>query len=190
MVCLQRWCSYFSGKEGWAFEALRDWLAPAACWASWADCLSQVNARALQVCAQLVEELPLSRVQCVREAQDAAILLAHEGMEVLEWSRFPVAEFRAPQPVDTEVGEWTRGWQFHASVARDSHFATRVHLPVATDLGQTDFGHPCWTDFGQNWCFSVWGEKNRHWPNHWCLGRHKKTRQKGGGKNNIVRVFW
>ena len=60
----------------------------------------------LSMCAQLVEEL--ERAQCVREAQDAATLLAREGME---------------------VGEWTHGWQFHASVARDSHFATRLHLP-------------------------------------------------------------
>ena len=111
-------------------------LAPAAYWASWADCLSQVNARAPHVCAQLVEELerPLSRAQCVREAQDAATLLAREGMEVPEWPRFPVANFRAPQPVNPEVGQWTHGWQFHASVARDSHFATRVHLPpLSTD---------------------------------------------------------
>ena len=46
------------------------------------------------------------------------------------WSRFPVADFRAPQAVDPEVGEWTHGWQFHASVARDTLFATSVHLPL------------------------------------------------------------
>ena len=111
-------------------------LAPAAYWASWADCLSQVYARAPHVCAQLLEELegPPSRAQCVREAQDAATLLASEGMEVPVWSRFPVADFRAPQPVDPEVGEWTHGWQFHASVARDTLFATSVHLPpLSTD---------------------------------------------------------
>ena len=38
--------------------------------------------------------------------------------------------FRAPQPVDPEVGEWTHGWQFHASVARDTLFATSAHLPL------------------------------------------------------------
>ena len=66
----------------------------------------------------------------VRAAQDAATLLA----QVPEWSRFPVADFRAPQPVDPEVGEWTHGWQFHASVARDSLFATSVHVPpLSTD---------------------------------------------------------
>ena len=82
-------------------------LAPAACWASLADCLSQVYARAPHVL--LEEQEPPSRAQCVREAQDAATLLAREVMEVLEWSRFPVADFRAPQPVDPEVGEWTHG---------------------------------------------------------------------------------
>ena len=106
-------------------------LAPAAHWASWADCLSQVYARTQHLCAQLMEELegPPSRAQCVREAQDSATLLAREGMEVPEWSRFPVADFRAPQTVDPEVGEWTHGWQFHAPVARDTLFATSVHLP-------------------------------------------------------------
>ena len=86
-------------------------LAPAACWASWVDCLSQVCARTPHVCAQLLEELegPPSRAQCVREAQDGATLLASEGMEVPVWSRFPVADFRAPQPVNLEVGEWTHG---------------------------------------------------------------------------------
>ena len=40
-------------------------LAPAACWASWADCLSQVRARAPQVCTQLLQELegPPSQAQ-------------------------------------------------------------------------------------------------------------------------------
>ena len=32
-------------------------LAAVACWASWADCLSHVSARAPHVCAQLLEEL-------------------------------------------------------------------------------------------------------------------------------------
>ena len=97
-------------------------LAPAANWASWADCLSQVHARAPQVCTQLLQELegPPSRAQCVREAQDAAAMLAGEGVEVPDWSRFTAPEFRAPQPVDLEVGEWIHGWQLHASVARDS----------------------------------------------------------------------
>ena len=32
------------------------------------------------------------------------------------------------------MGEWTHGWQYHASVARDTLFATRVHLPpLSTD---------------------------------------------------------
>ena len=107
-------------------------LAPAACWASWADCLSQVHARAPQLLQEL--EGPPSRAQCVREAQDAAAMLAVEGMEVPEWSTFSDPDFRAPQPVDPEVGEWTHGWQFHASVARDTLFATRVHLPpLSTD---------------------------------------------------------
>ena len=122
-------------KEDWVFGVPQR-LAPAACLASWADCLSQVYARAQQVCAEFLEELegPPSRAQCVREALDAATLLARESMEVPEWSRFPVADFRAPQPVDPEVGEWTHGWQFHASIARDSLFAISVRLPpLSTD---------------------------------------------------------
>ena len=57
-----------------------------------------------------------------------------KGMEVPEWSKFSDPDFRAPQPVDPEVGEWTHGWQFQASVARDTLFATSVHLPpLSTD---------------------------------------------------------
>ena len=43
----------------------------------------------------------------MRDALDAAVLLAREGMEVPEWSRFTAPEFRAPLPVDPEVGEWS-----------------------------------------------------------------------------------
>ena len=100
---------------------------------SWADCLSQVCARVSHVCTKLLEELP-SRAQCIREAQDAATVLAREGIEVPEWSRFTAADCRAPQPVDPEVGEWTHGWQFHASIARNTLFGTSVHLPpLSTD---------------------------------------------------------
>ena len=114
-------------------------LAPAAYWASWADCLSQVRARAPQVCTQLLQEVegPLSRAQCVREAQYVAAMLAVEGMEP-QWSKFSDPDFRAPQPVDPEVGEWTHGWQFHAFVARDTlfaknrAFATFVHGPPSS----------------------------------------------------------
>ena len=61
-------------------------------------------------------------------------MLAVEGTEVPEWSKFSDADFRAPQPVDPEVGEWIHGWQFHASVVRDTLFATSVHLPpLSTD---------------------------------------------------------
>ena len=35
--------------------------------------------------------------------QDAAALLEAEGMEVPDWSRFTVPEFRAPQPVNPDV---------------------------------------------------------------------------------------
>ena len=98
-------------------------LAPAAYWASWADCLSQVHARAPHVCAQLLEELegPPSRAQCVREAQDAATLLArrHGSASV----------------VQIPCHQWTHGWQFLASVARDTLFATSVHrCPQTTEL--------------------------------------------------------
>ena len=131
---LQRWCSCLFGKGGWVFAAR---LEPAAYWASWADCLSQVYARAPHVCAQLLEELegPPSRAHCVREGSPGRSHVAvREGMEVPEWSRIPVADFRAPQPVDPEVGEWTHSWQFHASVARGTLFATSVHLPpLSTD---------------------------------------------------------
>ena len=133
MVWLQRWCSS-SGKEGWVFGALRDWHRRPI------GILGRLSVRCTHehhmcVLSSWKNWRDLLRAQCVREAQDAATLLGREGTEVPEWSRFPVADFLVRQPVDPEVGEWTHGWQFHASVARDSLFcnwralATVVNRP-------------------------------------------------------------
>ena len=150
-------------------------LAPAPYWTSWADCLSQVHARAPPESTQLLQELegPPSRAQCVGEAQDAAALLAGEGMEVPDWSRFTVPEFHAPQPVNPEVGEWIHGWQFHTSVARDTLYATCVHLPPLSTDHQESSARCCWSDCI---CPFMWTSASANAVNLWtCLvttGQH------------------
>ena len=103
-------------------------LAPAAYWASWAECLSMPEHRrsAHSFCRKL--ERPPSRAKCGREAQNAAAVLTAAGTGVPAWSKFSDPDFRAPQPLDPKVGGWTHGWQFPAPVARDTLFATSVHL--------------------------------------------------------------
>ena len=107
--------------------------APAAYWASWADSLSQIQARNVFVCDTLMTELHkgvASGSASVREAAEAAELLSHEGFDVPAWDNFRDPEFKPPQPENAEPGEWKHGWQFHASAARDSHFAASAHLPL------------------------------------------------------------
>ena len=35
-------------------------------------------------------------------------------------------------PEDLDAGEWRRGWQYHASSARELHFSERVVLPASS----------------------------------------------------------
>ena len=83
-------------------------LAPAACWACWADFFSQAHTRAPEVCTQLLRESEGSppRAQHVQEAQHAAAVVAAEGMEVPEWSKFSDPHFLTPQPL---IQRWESG---------------------------------------------------------------------------------
>ena len=131
---LQRWCSCLSGKEDWVFGALRDWHQRPIGHLGQTACLRFTHEHHMCVLSSWKNWRDLLREHSACEKPRTATLLASEGMEVPVWSRFPVADFRAPQPVDPEVGEWTHGWQFHASVVRNSLFATSVHLPpLSTD---------------------------------------------------------
>eukprot|EP00969_Alexandrium_andersonii_P065086 2865334-Alexandrium_andersonii.AAC.1 len=114
---------------GWGGLALRSAsrMAPAAFWASWADCLSQVHARLPTACDRLLGELARgadSGAASVRAVADAALTLQREDFEPPGRQQFRAADFRAPQPAGREAGEREHGWQRHACVARDNHFAT------------------------------------------------------------------
>ena len=109
--------------------------SPAAYWASWADCLSQVHRRLPAVCTQILVELGTgvhSAAASVREAAQAVEQLSADGFEAPAWDKFCDPDFRAPQPEGQQPGEWRHGWQFHACAARDHHFAVHVHLPALT----------------------------------------------------------
>ena len=106
--------------------------AVGAYWASWADCISQIEARAPRACDLLLADLRLgtaAKAPSVREAAEAALTLQAEGFEVPTWESLRDPEFRAPQPEGSEPGDWEKGWQFHACAARDTYFAAQVHLP-------------------------------------------------------------
>ena len=116
-------------------------LAPAAYWASWADCLSQIDKRMPQVCETLLHELDqgaASSSVSVREVTEAASLLKEEGWTSPEWSKFRDPDFKPPQSDendDKEPSDWKHGWQYHACIARDTHFAMHSHLPTfSSDL--------------------------------------------------------
>ena len=90
-------------------------MAPAAYWASWADCLSQIHARAPAVCDRLLADLTRgaqAASQSVRAAAAAADVVRHEGFAVPEWPEFRDPYFRAPQPADRGPRGWRRGWQW------------------------------------------------------------------------------
>lgn len=113
-------------------------MAPGAYWASWADCISQINARAPIICNRLLADLARgtgAASPSVRAASAAADVVQQEGFEVPAWPEFCDPDFRAPQPTGHEPGEWRHGWQYHACAARDTHFAAHVHLPsLSPDL--------------------------------------------------------
>eukprot|EP00969_Alexandrium_andersonii_P017152 750672-Alexandrium_andersonii.AAC.1 len=63
-------------------------MAPAAFWASWADCLSQVHARMPAVCDRLLGELVRGAdfgAASVRAVADAALTLQRENFQPPEW---------------------------------------------------------------------------------------------------------
>ena len=119
MVWLQRWCSCLSGNEGSSerYEIGTNGLLGIL------GRLSVSGVRTSTTCVCSAHGRTGGHVAGQCRLGSARV-----------WSRFSVADFRAPQPVDPEVGEWTHGWQFHSSVARDTLFATSVHLPpLSTD---------------------------------------------------------
>ena len=118
---------------------------PAAYWASWADALAMINARAPDVAAAAAAQLSAPPpddcpARCLDEARDAGLLLSREGFlqrpcwQALRQGLRPKAHFAA------EPGEWAHGWQYYASSTREHHFRGSSVLPQSAP---TDRAHLC-----------------------------------------------
>ena len=94
--------------------------APAAYWASWADCLQPLSQRYPALGAQLLEYLRGTTQNtpfCLTAVQQAAAHLDAAGMEDRpSWERLLAgARPRQPNTEDNEPGDWQHGWQFYAT---------------------------------------------------------------------------
>ena len=91
-------------------------MAPAACWASWADAMAMIDGRLPQIADLITAALEFDEAPgCLGELQRAAGVLDRCGFV----GRSSLPELRGgarpPAPADHELGEWQHGWQFHAN---------------------------------------------------------------------------
>ncbi|CAK0888856.1 unnamed protein product, partial [Prorocentrum cordatum] len=96
-------------------------MAPAAWWASWADCLPMLRERAPALTADICWALDTGAAGLppgLRQAAEARRQLALEGYETPNWTALALGA-RPPPTHDREMGEWAHGWQFWAARARD-----------------------------------------------------------------------
>ena len=97
--------------------------APAAYWASWADCLQPLTVRYPEVGARILGLLRGPREEAppgLAAAQEAAEVLDTAGMEARPSWQALANGARPAQPSEEEreerePGEWQHGWQFEAS---------------------------------------------------------------------------
>ena len=69
---------------------------------------------------------------CIRELLGAKQTLEDEGCSRMPSWEEAAQGAKAPYPEDLDAGEWRRGWQYHASSARELHFSERVVLPASS----------------------------------------------------------
>ena len=105
----------------------------AAYWAAWVD-----SSEVLAEKAPTVHKLFLEQVRaespsaaCIQELQRATQMLADEGCTEMPTWEAAAQGAQAPYPENIDAGEWRRGWQYHASSAREHHFSERVVLPAS-----------------------------------------------------------
>ncbi len=96
-------------------------VAPAAYWASWADCLEMIQRRHPVLAAMFTNALSAaapSPAPCLQELQQGRVQLTWEGYhECPLWE--DLARGVRPRQPEGEPGEWAHGWQFYAAGARD-----------------------------------------------------------------------
>lgn len=101
--------------------------APAADWAAWVDAAPVLASKAPRLSALFQQQAELEAVPAgLVELQAAKRNLDDGGAVDLPSWVDAVQGARAPYPEDVDAGEWKRGWQYHASSARENHFSQRV----------------------------------------------------------------
>ena len=103
--------------------------APSAYWASWADCLRAIRARAPLAADRLVQALLQSATETaapLAAARHAAAYLREQGYDAPSWASLQQGQ-PPPGHSDRDFGDFLRGWQHGASLASDKR-ALEVHL--------------------------------------------------------------
>ena len=104
-------------------------LAPAACWASWADAMPMLQERVPDATEVLARELARMPVEgCLGELHTACGILDRQCVvNRPSWEEL-LAGARPTPPLVAEPREWQHGWQYYTSSASDHHFRETVVL--------------------------------------------------------------
>ena len=103
-------------------------MAPAAYWASWADCLAMLSKRLPDVSAHIMENLVNGAGDdgCLAELHTASRCLDRAGfVNRPAWTSFGTVCVLL-SPLSGEPGEWQHGWQYHASSPVEHHHRETV----------------------------------------------------------------
>jgi hypothetical protein len=105
-------------------------MTPAACWASWADCLHMISQRTPAVQEQILHDLMSAnpRTTCSAEVVARANCLGNEGFAMNPGWEQLCAGARPEAQSFREPGEWTHGWQYYAASCRDEVARTGLLL--------------------------------------------------------------
>ena len=98
-------------------------MAPAAYWASWADCLAMFSKRLPDVTAHIMENLVNGAGDdvCLAELHTASRCLDRAGFVNRPTWTLLRDGLHPPPPLSGEPGEWQHGWQYHASSPFEHH---------------------------------------------------------------------
>ena len=112
-------------------SALR--TSTAAYWAAWVDNAKVLADKAPKVHATFLEQASAEQpsAACIQELQSAQQKLTEERCADMPTWQEASQGVAAPYAEDIDAGEWRRGWQYHASSAREHHFSDHVVLPAS-----------------------------------------------------------
>ena len=108
--------------------------ATAAYWAAWVDSAKVLADKAPRVHESFLREVGAAAptADCVLELLAAKRTLEEEGCtQMPSWEEAALGA-AAPYEDNPDAGEWRRGWQYHASSAREHHFLRRVVVPSSS----------------------------------------------------------